>query len=102
MGTSIEVEAVRDYNAINLTFITWARIAEPCVRNLLLLKYFVIYSLKQKMDEAGQYRLSDAMVKALETLGVRDDYVFITTHVEHLELLEGCQAQHRRGDPVSF
>jgi len=45
------------------------------------------------MDEAGQYRLSDAMVKALETLGVRDDYVFITTHVEHLELLEGCQAQ---------
>lgn len=46
------------------------------------------------MDEAGEYRLSDAMVKALQSLGVRDDYVFVTTHVEHLELLEGRQAQH--------
>lgn len=45
------------------------------------------------MDEAGEYRLSDAMAKALQSLGVRDDYVFVTTHVEHLELMEGCQAQ---------
>lgn len=46
------------------------------------------------MDEAGEYRLSDAMAKALDSLGVLDNYVFITTHVEHLELMPECQAQH--------
>lgn len=46
------------------------------------------------MDLAGEYRLSDAMIKALQGLGVRDNYVFVTTRVEDLQLLEGCQSQH--------
>ena len=46
------------------------------------------------MDLAGEYRLSDAMIKALQSLGVRDNYIFVTTRVADLELFPGCQSQH--------
>lgn len=34
------------------------------------------------------------MIKALVSLGVRDNYVFVTTRVADLELMKGCEAQH--------
>ena len=46
------------------------------------------------MDEAGEYRLSDAMVKALQTLGVRDNYILTATRVKDNWLKPGCEAQH--------
>lgn len=46
------------------------------------------------MDEAGEYRLSDAMIKALQTLEVRDNYSLAATRVEDNWLMPGCEAQH--------
>ena len=46
------------------------------------------------MNLEGEYNLSNAMIKALQALGVRDNYVFVTGRVEDLVLLDGCQSQH--------